>query len=42
MLDSPVCRCSHALAVHDPCSLCECPGFARGKARKYPARKAER
>ena len=41
MLDSPVCRCGHVLAVHDPCSLCRCPKFAVGKAKKFPARKAD-
>ena len=39
VLDSPVCRCGHALAVHDPCSKCECPAFAIGPARKYRKRK---
>lgn len=37
---SPDCRCGHALAVHNPCSKCECPRFTPGKAKKYPPRKA--
>lgn len=41
MLDSPICRCGHALAIHDPCSQCLCPVFHPSKrSRKYPARKA--
>lgn len=39
MLDSPVCHCGHALAVHDPCSICLCSGFDPSRrTRKYPVR----
>lgn len=40
-----MCRCGHDLALHDPCSVCECPVFEQRRlvkgesnAKKYAKR----